>query len=577
MSESCSASSSSIVVGSGPRSRTGAGSGSSSSAAAAGASAVSSSLRLSTWPVPSRSRSARRRRPTPAQSPRPRSPSRRWPAPSRRLASVAAATGSLSAATASGSVASAASATARIPPLGRRRRSGRLGYGLGRSRALRSRVGDSSAGGGLRGWLRGRLGGCSAGSSATATAVPTCSGAWSVSGALASGSGAVPPCFSSVKGYVAPVRSKSPRMTTAWAAPRPSETMRRWSVVDLGRGPLPSAKLAWTCLQLCCLPEPGESSTRFLAATIGRPCPNCPTSRSSPRHSTLRSSAARSSPSPPPGRSPCGARRPSSRHLSGSASPTSRAAASSSSSTPTATGSSSTRCSPAGSSSPARARSCRRRRRSCCRSARARLDRSDRPPGRKRADWMPADDAPVEVRYRDPTQMGKVYLLPAGLERTVPGLADGDLGPDADDPALTLDVWRQRIRRHPGELKNLLKNQALHGRRRQRLQRRDPPRRAPAAVPEAIGPGAGGGGRALRGDALDAGVGDRRPSRRVPPTFEKQVRDFLAVHDKGGQAVPRCGTKITRGEARRLRDVVLPRLPALTGAPLLAALRVRGS
>ncbi len=33
--------------------------------------------------------------------------------------------------------------------------------------------------------------------------------------------------------------------------------------------------------------------------------------------------------------------------------------------------------------------------------------------------------------------------------------------------------------------------------------------------------------------------------RRVPPTFETQVRDFLAVHDKGGTPCPRCGTRIT--------------------------------
>ena len=36
---------------------------------------------------------------------------------------------------------------------------------------------------------------------------------------------------------------------------------------------------------------------------------------------------------------------------------------------------------------------------------------------------------------------------------------------------------------------------------------------------------------------------------RVPPTFERQVRDFLAVHDKGGQACPRCGTRITEVRA----------------------------
>ncbi len=77
------------------------------------------------------------------------------------------------------------------------------------------------------------------------------------------------------------------------------------------------------------------------------------------------------------------------------------------------------------------------------------------------AKWQPADDASAEVRYRDPTQMGKVYLLPAGVDRQVPGLTDDEMGPDADDPALTLDVWRTRIRRHPGELKNLLKNQSF--------------------------------------------------------------------------------------------------------------------
>jgi formamidopyrimidine-DNA glycosylase len=37
--------------------------------------------------------------------------------------------------------------------------------------------------------------------------------------------------------------------------------------------------------------------------------------------------------------------------------------------------------------------------------------------------------------------------------------------------------------------------------------------------------------------------------RRVPPTFETQVRDFLAVHMKGGEPCPRCGTRITEVKA----------------------------
>jgi formamidopyrimidine-DNA glycosylase len=160
------------------------------------------------------------------------------------------------------------------------------------------------------------------------------------------------------------------------------------------------------------------------------------------------------------------------------------------------------------------------------------------------ASWIPEDGRGAEVRYRDPTQMGKVYLLPAGMDRTVPGL-DEDLGPDADDPTLTLDVWRQRIRRHPGELKNLLKNQAfiagvgnaysdeiLHAARLLPFRKRSSLASEEVdALYEATG------------STLSAAIEVLRA--RVPPTFEKQVRDFLAVHDKGGTPCPRCGTRIS--------------------------------
>ena len=160
------------------------------------------------------------------------------------------------------------------------------------------------------------------------------------------------------------------------------------------------------------------------------------------------------------------------------------------------------------------------------------------------ASWMPADDAAVEIRYRDPTQMGKVYLVPAGIERPVPGY-DASLGPDADDPSLTIEAWRERIRRHPGELKPLLRNQAfvagignaysdeiLHA------ARLNPFRKRSSLAAEEV-------------DALYAAT--RRTltdaigilERRVPPTFETEVRDFLTVHRKGGQPCPRCGTRIT--------------------------------
>jgi formamidopyrimidine-DNA glycosylase len=168
----------------------------------------------------------------------------------------------------------------------------------------------------------------------------------------------------------------------------------------------------------------------------------------------------------------------------------------------------------------------------------------------KGAAWIPADGAPAEVRYRDPSQMGKVYLLPAGVNRPVTGLEDKDQGPDADAPELTLEVWRERIRRHPGELKALLRNQAfvagignaysdeiLHA------AKLSPFRKRSSLAPEEI-------------DALYAATRSTLAHaidvlrERVPPTFEKQVRDFLAVHLKGGEACPRCGTRLSQVSSR---------------------------
>jgi formamidopyrimidine-DNA glycosylase len=165
------------------------------------------------------------------------------------------------------------------------------------------------------------------------------------------------------------------------------------------------------------------------------------------------------------------------------------------------------------------------------------------------AAWIPTDDATPELRYRDVTQMGKVYLLPAGVERAVPGTGDGEMGPDADDPELTLDAWCQRIRRHPGELKNLLRNQEfvagignaysdeiLHAARLLPTRKRGT--LAPEEVDDLF--------TATR-STLSNAVAILR--ERVPPAFEKEVRDFLAVHNRGGEDCPRCGQRITQTEA----------------------------
>lgn len=176
----------------------------------------------------------------------------------------------------------------------------------------------------------------------------------------------------------------------------------------------------------------------------------------------------------------------------------------------------------------------------------------------REASWLPANSEEAELRYRDPTQMGKVYILPAGQARAVPGYdrpegQAGEQGPDADDRTLTIDVWRERIKRHPGELKALLRNQTfvagignaysdeiLHAARLNPFRKRSS--LAAEETDDLY--------FAMRA-TLDRASAILRV--RVPPNFETEVRDFLSVHLRGGQPCPRCGTRIsevsTRSEA----------------------------
>jgi formamidopyrimidine-DNA glycosylase len=161
-----------------------------------------------------------------------------------------------------------------------------------------------------------------------------------------------------------------------------------------------------------------------------------------------------------------------------------------------------------------------------------------------RAPWIPAEGTHVEVRYLDPTRMGKIYVAAAGDPAGVPGIAE--LGPDVDDPALTLDAWRARIRRHPGELKALLRNQAFVAGLGNAYSDEvlwaaglSPFRRRSSLAADEI-------------DALHAATRETIAAAvtvlrdRVPPTFERQVRDHLRVHLRGGQPCPRCGASISQ-------------------------------
>ena len=146
--------------------------------------------------------------------------------------------------------------------------------------------------------------------------------------------------------------------------------------------------------------------------------------------------------------------------------------------------------------------------------------------------------------------MGKVYLRPAGVDRPVPGLGEPEQGPDADDPGLTLEVWRDRIRRHPGELKNLLRNQSfvagignaysdeiLHAARLLPFRKRSS---LAAEEVDALYAAT----RTTLADAIDG------PARARPADL-RDARSATSSRSttRAGRPVPRCGTRITEVRA----------------------------
>lgn len=151
-----------------------------------------------------------------------------------------------------------------------------------------------------------------------------------------------------------------------------------------------------------------------------------------------------------------------------------------------------------------------------------------------------------DLRYVDERVMGKVYLVALDALDQIPGWATN--GPDLLDPALTEDVWVQRMRKYRGQVKGILtKAEFVQGignaysdeilwearinpyTPKTSLSEEDVRRlyRAARAVTAWATPLA-------RQAMIKDGVLD----------YEER-RDFLRVHRRGGQPCPRCGATIS--------------------------------
>lgn len=152
----------------------------------------------------------------------------------------------------------------------------------------------------------------------------------------------------------------------------------------------------------------------------------------------------------------------------------------------------------------------------------------------------------MDLRYVDPRSMGKVYLtLDEGL---VPGFAGQ--GPDALDPTLTAELFRERLLGRRGEIKGLLTNQAVLAGIGNAYADEIlfdaglyPFRKRPSLSPDEI-ERLYHSVRAVLSRAI-AVLRDR-----VGEDIEVKIRDFLSVHGKGGCPCPRCGTPISEIRAR---------------------------
>lgn len=150
----------------------------------------------------------------------------------------------------------------------------------------------------------------------------------------------------------------------------------------------------------------------------------------------------------------------------------------------------------------------------------------------------------IDLRYVDEKQMGKVYLT-SDLS-LVPGFAMQ--GPEALE--VTFETFKERLRRHRGEIKGVLVNQAFvagigNAYADEILFRAGvyPFKRRPRLTGEEI---------ERLYESMHAVLEENIVAirERMGDQIHLKFRDDLAVHGKGGSPCPRCGTPISEVRAR---------------------------
>ena len=150
----------------------------------------------------------------------------------------------------------------------------------------------------------------------------------------------------------------------------------------------------------------------------------------------------------------------------------------------------------------------------------------------------------LELRYLDDRQMGLVYYVAAGELQRVPRL--GEQGPDVLDGEITFEEFKTRLRRYHGEIKGILTRGTLLSGIGNAYSDEvlfaagiSPFRRRKALSDEEL-ERLYSGARQVVADVVVV------LRERMGENIHQKIRDFLQVHNKGGQPCPRCGNPISQ-------------------------------
>jgi formamidopyrimidine-DNA glycosylase len=153
--------------------------------------------------------------------------------------------------------------------------------------------------------------------------------------------------------------------------------------------------------------------------------------------------------------------------------------------------------------------------------------------------------------YSDSRKMGRIYLVEKGNYSQVADFENR--GPSALDPSLTIDIFRNRLKRHSGQIKNVLRNQRFV-------------KGIGNAYADEILLYAGilpfRNRSTLTYDETEKLYNSMRNvlwrirdilAERSLDDIAIEKRDFLMIHNRGGQICPLCGGRVSEVTANRFK------------------------